>query len=255
LRGLYQANALIVFPSESEWERVSGDEKFSTRPRFLFNRYNNEASFSLAYQEEVRQVRVKENQVTDQTPQDKEDNRQNPEEEQNADQQESSQQPQAGVPPQKAPPIPSQAGMPPAPTPYTPPAPLSLSEERTWAMVSHLSILANLVTAFLGPLIPLVIYLTFKDRSRYVAFQSMQAFIFQLIAWIGAGLLAAIAWTISGLLVVILIGCLIMPLALLISIVPLAALVYGVIGAIQTDQGQNFKYWLVGDWTLSLLKQ
>ncbi len=83
----------------------------------------------------------------------------------------------------------------------------------------------------------------------------MQAVIFQLIAWVGAGLLAAIAWIISGLLAVILIGCLIMPLALLISIIPLAALVYGVIGAIQTDQGQNFKYWLVGDWTLSLLKR
>jgi uncharacterized Tic20 family protein len=100
----------------------------------------------------------------------------------------------------------------------------------------------------------LVVYLAFKDRSRYVAFQSMQAFIFQLIAWVGAGLLAVIAWTISGVLAVILIGCLIMPFALLLSIIPLAALVYGVIGAVQTDQGQNFKYWLVGDWTLKLLK-
>ncbi len=193
--------------------------------------------------------------MTDQINQDNEGNGQNSEEEQKTNEQESRQQTQAGKTPQEATPIPNQTGMPPAPSPYTPPAPLSPSEERTWAMVSHLSILANLVTAFLGPLIPLVIYLTFKDRSRYVAFQSMQAFIFQLIAWIGAGLLAAIAWVISGLLAVILIGCLIMPLALLISIIPLAALVYGVIGAIQTDQGQNFKYWLVGDWTLSLLKQ
>jgi uncharacterized Tic20 family protein len=143
---------------------------------------------------------------------------------------------------------------PPAPAPYNPPPPLSPSEERTWSMVSHLSILANLVTGFLGPVIPLVIYLAFKDRSRYVAFQSMQAFIFQLIAWVGAGLLAVIAWTISGVLAVILIGCLIMPFALLLSIIPLGALVYGLIGAVQSDQGQNFKYWLVGDWTLKLLK-
>lgn len=151
---------------------------------------------------------------------------------------------------------PPPAQTPPPPTPATsgPPPPLTPSEERTWAMVSHLSILANLVTGFLGPVIPLVIYLTFKERSRYVAFQSMQAFIFQLIAWVGAGLLAAIAWTISGVLAVILIGCLLMPLALLITIIPLAALVYGVVGAVQTNQGQNFKYWLVGDWTLSLLK-
>jgi uncharacterized protein len=184
--------------------------------------------------------------MTDKSTQDN-DISQNPEEEQNPSQQDSNQQVQTEPPAQENPPSPS-------PAPFSPPTPLTPSEERTWAMASHLSILANLVTGFLGPVIPLVIYLAFKDRSRYVAFQSLQAFIFQLIAWVGAGLLAVIAWTISGILVVILIGCLIMPLALLLSIIPLAALVYGVIGAVQTDQGQNFKYWLVGDWTLSLLK-
>jgi uncharacterized Tic20 family protein len=182
----------------------------------------------------------------------------NSEEEQNLSQQDinpqdQTEQPTASQPqpPQAIPPTPSPTG---TPAPYSPPTPLTPSEERTWAMVSHLSILANLVTGFLGPVIPLVVYLAFKDRSRYVAFQSMQAFIFQMIAWVGAGALAAITWTISGVLAVILIGCLIMPLALLITIIPLAALVYGVIGAVQTNQGLDFKYWLVGDWTLSLLK-
>jgi uncharacterized Tic20 family protein len=200
--------------------------------------------------------------MTDQTIPDDE-NSQTPEEEQNLSQQNLDQQTQTGQnsehqpqPPQvtPAPPSPTEISQPPTAAPYSPPAPLTPSEERTWAMVSHLSILANLVTGFLGPVIPLVIYLAFKERSRYVAFQSMQAFIFQLIAWVGAGALAAIAWTISGVLAVILIGCLLMPLALLITLIPLAALVYGVIGAVQTNQGQNFKYWLVGDWTISLLK-
>jgi uncharacterized protein len=27
--------------------------------------------------------------------------------------------------------------------------------------------------------------------------------------------------------------------------------VYGVIGAIQTNQGQDFRYWLIGDWVRS----
>ena len=134
------------------------------------------------------------------------------------------------------------------PSYYAPPEPLSPSDERTWAMLSHLSVLANLVTGVLGPVIALVIYLVFKDRSRYVAFQSMQAFIFQLVWWLGGGILAIIAWTISGLLAVILIGCLLMPLALLISLVPLGALVYGVIGAVETNQGRDFRYWLIGDW-------
>jgi uncharacterized Tic20 family protein len=48
-----------------------------------------------------------------------------------------------------------------------------------------------------------------------------------------------------------LIGCLLMPFALLITLMPLVALVYGVIGAIQTSQGQDFRYWLIGDWVRS----
>jgi uncharacterized Tic20 family protein len=141
-------------------------------------------------------------------------------------------------------------------TTYTqkPPEPLSANDERTWAMISHLSVLANLVTGFLGPVIPLIIYLVYKDRSRYVAFQSMQAFVFQLIWWVGAGVLAGILWAISGALAVILIGCLLMPVALVVTFIPLAALVYGVIGAVQTSQGQNFRYWLIGDWVADMLR-
>jgi uncharacterized Tic20 family protein len=139
------------------------------------------------------------------------------------------------------------------PRPPLPLQPLSPSDERTWAMLAHLSVLANLVTGLLGPVIALVIYLAFKERSRYVAYQSMQAFIFQLIWWIGGGALAAIAWTISGLLAAILIGCCLMPFALLISLIPLGALIYGAVAAIQTSQGQDFRYWLIGDWVRGTL--
>jgi len=130
---------------------------------------------------------------------------------------------------------------------------LSPSDERTWAMVAHLSVLANLVTGFLGPVAALVIYLVYKDRSRYVAYHSLQSFVFQLIWWVGGGALTAIAWTISGVLAAILIGCLLMPIAVLISLIPLCALIYGVIGAIQCSQGQDFRYWLIGDWVRGTL--
>jgi uncharacterized Tic20 family protein len=143
---------------------------------------------------------------------------------------------------------------PPPPPPAPPPQPLSPSDERTWAMLAHLSVLANLVTGFLGPLIALIIYLVFKDRSRYVAYQSIQAFVFQMVWWVGAGILVGIAWTVSGLLAAILIGCCLMPFALILTFIPLAALVYGVIGAIETSQGKDFKYWLIGDWTRGTLK-
>ncbi len=147
---------------------------------------------------------------------------------------------------------PSTPATPPTPPPSSLP-PLSATDERTWAMLAHLSVLLNLVTGFLGVIAAFVIYLVYKDRSRYVGYHALQAAIFQSIWWIGGGILAAFAWTISGILAAILIGCLLMPVALLISLIPLAALVYGVIGAIQVNQGQDFRYWLVGDWVRSTL--
>ncbi len=143
------------------------------------------------------------------------------------------------------------------PEPYLPPAPpapapppqrLTESDERTWAMLAHLSILLNLITGFLGIVVALIIYLVYKNRSNYVAYQSMQAFIFQLIWWFGGGLLIGLAWAITGALSIILVGLVLIPLACLLSLIPLAALVYGIVAAVQTNSGQDFKYWLIGDW-------
>jgi uncharacterized Tic20 family protein len=134
------------------------------------------------------------------------------------------------------------------PHPPQPPAPLTPSEERSWAMLAHLSILLNLVTGLLGPVGALIIYLVYKDRSRYVAYHSLQSLIFQLIAWVGGGVLTAIAWTITGVLSAILVGLLCIPISLVISVIPLGAIIYGIIGGIQCNEGQDFRYWLVGDW-------
>ena len=133
---------------------------------------------------------------------------------------------------------------------HIPPTPQSLSEsdERLWAMLAHLSVLLNLVTGFLGVFAPLIIYMIYKDRSRFVAFQSMQAFIFQLIFWAGGGVLVGVMWAMTGILSAFLIGLLCIPFALLFSLLPLGAIVYGVIGGIQAYQGQDFRYWLVADW-------
>jgi uncharacterized Tic20 family protein len=137
-------------------------------------------------------------------------------------------------------------------TPVTPAQPLTDSEARTWAMLSHLSVLLNLVTGFLGVIVPLIIYLIYKDRSRYVAYQSMQAFVFQLIWWGGGGLIIGVIWAITGVLSAIVIGLLCVPFALIATLVlalmPLVALVYGVYAALETNQGKDFRYWLVGDW-------
>ncbi len=135
----------------------------------------------------------------------------------------------------------------------SPVSPLSPSDERTWAMLAHLSILLNLVTGMLGPVAALVIYLVFKDRSRYVAYQSLQSLIFQLITWVGGGVLVGVTAAIAGVLTMMMVGICLFPLVALLALIPLAGLVYGVIGGIQCSQGQDFRYWLVGDWVRGTL--
>ena len=157
-----------------------------------------------------------------------------------------------GNPLPPAPPPP--ANVPPAPTP---PAPLSEAEARTWAMVAHLSVLLNLVTGFLGVVAALVIYIIYKDRSKFVGYQAMQSFVFQLIFWAGGGLAIGVIWAITGALSAVLVGVLCIPFSLLFTIVlammPLVALVYGVYGGLEANQGKEFKYWLIGDWVRTIV--
>jgi len=58
-------------------------------------------------------------------------------------------------------------------------------------------------------------------------------------------------WTISGWLTAILVGFLLMPLALLLTLMLVCALVawlgYGLYAAYQVYQGYNFHYWLIGE--------
>jgi len=125
---------------------------------------------------------------------------------------------------------------------------LSTSEENTLAMIAHLAILLNLVTGVLGLVVALVIYLAYKDRSRYVAYQSLQAIIFQLVFFFGAAILAVVVALVSTPLVLVCIGLFGLVLALLLALVPIGALIYGIVAAVETNHGRDFQYWLVGQW-------
>ncbi|HMD90808.1 MAG TPA: DUF4870 domain-containing protein [Anaerolineaceae bacterium] len=140
------------------------------------------------------------------------------------------------------------------PSPPVPP-PLSPSDERTWAMLSHLSVLLNLVTGVLGTVAALVIYLVFKDRSKYVAYQSIQAFIMQLIVWVGGGVIVGATWALTGILSAVLVGVACIPFAICLSFLPVIAVAYGIIGGIECSQGRDFRYWLIGDWVRGTLNQ
>jgi uncharacterized Tic20 family protein len=131
---------------------------------------------------------------------------------------------------------------------------LSQSEERTWAMLAHFSVLLNLVTGFLGGIAALVIFFVYKNRSRFVAYHAIQSFIFQSITWIGAGIVAAILITIGSALSFLIIPLLcLVPGFLVLLLIP-ASLIYGVIGGVQVNNGEDFRYWQVGDWVRNILE-
>ena len=134
---------------------------------------------------------------------------------------------------------------------------LAPGDERTWGMLAHLSTFINLLTGFGGPIAALIIYMVYKDRSRFVAYHAMQAMVFQLICWFGGGALIGLMWTIVGILSALLVGIVLIPVALvltpILALLPIGGLVYGTIAAVQVSQGQDFKYWLVGDWVRGTL--
>jgi uncharacterized Tic20 family protein len=145
------------------------------------------------------------------------------------------------------------------------------SNERIWAALAHASVLLTFIlgvttgglAVVVGALVPLIIWLAFRDRSRYVTFHSMQATVFQLasvVAWVGllvAGVIVLIpTWIVTILLLVVLIGFLLLPVVLVLTValpvalvlMPLAVLVYGLYGAFEVYGGRDFRYWLVADW-------
>lgn len=114
-------------------------------------------------------------------------------------------------------------------------------DERTMAMLAHGSALLNLVSGIGGIIVALVIYFVQKEKSAWVAFQALQSLIFQVIVVVVSGILLVL----SSILVTVFIGCLCLPVALLLG---LAGIGYSAYGAYQTYQGVDFRYYWLGDW-------
>ncbi|HET89604.1 MAG TPA: DUF4870 domain-containing protein [Chloroflexi bacterium] len=146
----------------------------------------------------------------------------------------------------------------------------TLTREWTMAALAHASVALALVFgtaggigALIGPAVALAMYLGQRDRSRFVAFHALQACIYQVIGILlyvaSAAVMATAvtaAWTVSGLLSAVLIGFLLMPLALLLTLfmvmvlvgVPLVWLGYGLYAAYLVYQGRDFRYGVIGEW-------
>ncbi|HLV36541.1 MAG TPA: DUF4870 domain-containing protein [Spirillospora sp.] len=144
-------------------------------------------------------------------------------------------------------------------------------DERLWAAVAHASVWVTFITAlftagFSVPLsifVPLVIYFLFRNKSDYITFHALQAFVIQLVGTVGALALlviGGIAWfvglVIALLLMLVLIGFVLAPLwgivgiALLVVVclMPFAMLLFGTIAAIQTYNGRDYRYPYIAKW-------
>ena len=118
-------------------------------------------------------------------------------------------------------------------TPPPPPSGLPSAEERQWAMFAHLSaIIAALIgLSFLGPL---VIWLIKKDSSPFVDDQGKEALNFNItvgIAMLALWILTLVTFFFGGFLTI--------PLMFVIGV---AALVFVVIAAIKSNEGQAYRY-------------
>ncbi len=122
--------------------------------------------------------------------------------------------------------------------PRSPGGEMGPRDERTWSMLSHLSVLL----AFVGlmPLGSLIIWLIYKDRSPRVGFHALQALWYQ-VAWV---VLLVAGWSITFVLSFVLIGLLFIPVMLLASLVPV---IHGCYAAYKVNQGVDFRYPFIAD--------
>jgi uncharacterized protein len=117
---------------------------------------------------------------------------------------------------------------------------ISAQDERTWSVISHLSMFLNLFTGFLGPVASLVIWMVYKDRSQKVAFHALESMWYQ-IGWL---VILAVGWAITGLLTMILIGFLLIPVMAVVSVMPLAHAGYA---AYRVSKGDEYRYPFAAD--------
>ena len=117
---------------------------------------------------------------------------------------------------------------------------ISAQEERTWSVLSHLSMFLNLFTGFLGPVAALIIWLVYKDRSQKVAFHALESMWYQ-IGWL---VILAVGWTVTGLLTMILIGFLLIPVMAIVSVVPFVHAAYA---AYRVSRDDGYRYPFAAD--------
>ena len=140
-------------------------------------------------------------------------------------------------------------------------------DERVLAALAHGSVLLGLFSNGIGGIVvALVIWLTQREKSAYVAGQALQALVYQAVTLV----VIMLAWCCWGMLwmLMTLVPVFANPAAyetalpagfwvgLLLMLVPLgiwgAAILYGLWAAARSFGSDDFKYLLIGRWVSSL---
>jgi uncharacterized protein len=101
-------------------------------------------------------------------------------------------------------------------------APVSESDEKTWGIISHISI------PFFGFIGPLIAYLIYKDRSAWLKDVTTEALNFSI--------LYSIAYVISVITIMFVIGLILWPLVFIV------ALIFCILGTIAANKHEFYKY-------------
>lgn len=138
----------------------------------------------------------------------------------------------SGAPPPQASPVPD---------PNAPPQQPALtggvsSEERTWAMIAHLSALAGWLTGGIGNIAgPLIVWLVKKDTMPFAASEAKEALNFN-ISWL---LWFLILCAVTVPLMLLFIGLLLIPVLI---IGPVIWTVFCIVGGIRANEGRPYRY-------------
>jgi uncharacterized protein len=139
-------------------------------------------------------------------------------------------------------------------------------EERVLAGLAHGSVLLGPLTNGVGGIATtLVVWLIQRDKSAYVAFQALQALVYQVVAFLVTGLVTCCWFAVWMLMWVPTMAAnpqayrdlppTGMWIGLALAIVPIAVwlvtMAYGLVGAVRTLGGHHFRYAILGKWLKS----
>ena len=120
---------------------------------------------------------------------------------------------------------------------------MSTRDERTWSLLSHLSILLGFVSGIGGAVAALVIWLVYKERSERIAFHALQSLWYQ-VAWFGIFIAYGLVTLVLSIITLGLATVVLVPLAFLLALVPIAHQCYA---AYKVSQGVDYRYPIVAD--------